>query len=405
MIRAGKGRLGASKKPTAKITLGATEVAAPFTTTPTNVAERIVSYSPAGFVKAMVDFASPTTRSQKALVDDLGRAITGTGIIAFGAYLAKKGLLTGNLPENKKERDMFYAEGKQPNSIKIGNTWFSLNRISPFGNLLTLGANFHQAGETKEGLPKYATTAFAGMKGLSEMTFLKGVGGAIKAIEQPERFGQATTEQLAGSLIPSIIGRAARVKDPFLRLSDSVLDNLKSRLPYLSEQLPVRRDIFGEPVESPGGKAYIIDPFSTTKETNDSVINEAKRIGVVIGMPNQTISGIKLTDEEYSEYQRIQGKNLKNNLETLIKSPEYKKMSDQEKVEAFEYVIREVKKQIDDSIYPGLMIKRYDLPDDTNPYILKEILYQLSQTDEWKNASKKERRKLVRFNVDNNVLR
>lgn len=401
LISGGKARLASQEGVTAKGILVGTEVVAPFVRTPTNIAFRIADFSPLGFVKAVVRFADPITRSQKNLVEDLGRAITGTSIIAFGAYLGEKGLMTGNVPTNPAERAQFYAEGKQGNSILINGYWFQLNRVSPFGNLLALGAEFNQLSTEKGGIALIGATVGAGAKGLTEQTFLKGVSGGLKAVQEPERFAPAFIEQTVASVIPTVIGRIARTIDPTLRLSDSIFDSIKSKLPVLSKQLPARKDIWGENVKSPGGKLYLIDPFATKEAVDDPIINEAKSLNITFGMPDQKISGIKLTDEEYSIYQQVQGRILKLFLSRLIESKEYQTLTPTEKEKTFRKYIREVRSQINDSVFPALMIARFELPEDTHPQVLRDILEELTDHNEFNRLNDEEKGKVVRSLLDN----
>lgn len=377
-----------------QIALAMIEVLAPFTRTPTNIAARIADYSPVGFMKAVIRAARPSTRSQKNFVDDLGRATTGTGIIAFGAYLAEKGIMTGNAPEGKSERDQFYAEGKQANSIRIGDNWYQLNRISPFGNLLALGAEFHELGQEREGVSLYGATAFAGVKGLTEQTFLKGVSGGLKAVTEPERSFDRFLEQTVSSIIPSVVGRTARTVDPKLRNPENVGEALLARIPGMTGKVAPRVDIFGQEVKVPGGKLNLVDPFSTKEAIDDPVINEAKRIGTTIGMPSQTVDGIKLTNKEYAVFQTVNGQTMREVLEVVIQSDEYKGASPQEQKKMFEKVVREVRDRVRDIVVPSLMIKRFDLPN-MKPETVRTLLSKMSNVEKFKKANDKKKKEML----------
>ena len=52
-----------------------------------------------------------------------------------------RGNVTGDIPSNKGEREMFYREGKQPNSIKLFDHWIPLERIEPIGSSFAMVAN------------------------------------------------------------------------------------------------------------------------------------------------------------------------------------------------------------------------------------------------------------------------
>lgn len=364
----------------------ALEILAPFTKTPTNIANTIVDFSPAGFLRALVRYARPSTRSQRDLVDRLGRSITGTGLITFGTYLAQKGILTGNAPTSPSERADFFAEGKQPHSIKVGENWLRLDRVSPLGNLLALGADFQRLSTDKEGLALTTATAAEALKGLTDQTFLKGISGGLKALTEPERSAERFAQQSLSSTVPSAIGRIARTIDPTLRVPNSVFEAFEARIPLLTEGVAPRMDIFGNEVEAPGGRLNLIDPFASSKVKDSPVIDEAKRLGLTIGLPSKTISGVKMTEHEYAAYQEVQGKVLEQALTSLITSDEYITLSNSEKEKSFARAKRQVREKINDSIFPALMIRRFDLPNDTNPQLLRHLLTELNDNDKFKNA-------------------
>lgn len=374
--------ISGGKRSTSETVRTATEFVSPFVSTPTNIAARIADFSPAGFVKAMVGVARPTTRSQKRFIEDLSRAITGTGIIALGAYLGRKGLMTGNAPEGPAERAQFYAEGKQSNSLLLEGVWYQLNRVSPFGNLLALGAEFERLSREKEGLSLGAATLGAGTKGLTEQTFLTGLSGALKAISEPERGAEKYVERGVASVVPTIIGHIAQTTDTTLRVPENVLEAVATRLPGFSENVAARRDIFGEPAERGGGKLRLVDPFSRKKAVYDPVIEEAKSLKITIGLPSQTIDGIRLTNKEYSFYLAVRGGVTKKALLTLIESPEYNALGLTERAKLFDRVRRDVAESVNNSIFAAIVINRFKLPN-VSPVVLRDVLKELTKRDEF----------------------
>jgi hypothetical protein len=112
------------------------EFVAPFTGVPSSIAGEIAAYSPIGLTQGLVNdvkvlFGNSTNPAlQRAASQQVGRGLVGTGILAAGAALAKKGLLTGE-PKDQKERDQWELEGKQANSVLIGGKWRSINSVGP----------------------------------------------------------------------------------------------------------------------------------------------------------------------------------------------------------------------------------------------------------------------------------
>lgn len=406
MVSAGKRSLAKVDPVTKKVdtgrqaALGLMELVAPFVRTPTNIAARIADFSPLGLLRAFEKVTGPGGR-QKKVMEAFGKSATGTGIMWLGSYLHEKGIMTGNTPTDKSEREQFFAEGKQANALRVGDYWYQLNRVSPFGNILALGAEFNSLAKEQEGANLLAATAAAGVKGLTEQTFLKGISGGLKAITEPERSAGKFIQQGVASTVPSVIGRTARTIDPKLRVRESILDALKERLPKIREDLPELRDIFGEEVSVPGGKFNLLDPFSRKKAVNEPVLNEAKDIGVTIGLPSKNVySNISLDAGEYGAYVRVQGKLLKKALEATLESPKYQALSKKDKADEFERVIRGVRFAVREALIPALMVKKYNLPEDTQPEVLIDLLQELNQHDKFKQADEKKQEAVLKKLLD-----
>lgn len=380
-----------------KTLLTASELVAPFTKTPTNIAVRMAEFSPLGFFKAMTRAIKPVNNRQKEVIESFSRATTGSSILWLGSYLADRGKMTGNIPKDPAEKADFDTEGKQPNSIRIGDKWFQLNRISPFGNLLGLGAEISEIREEEPELAQQITRTVAeAAKGLTEQTFLKGVHSGLAAVTDPERSASKFLEQSIASTIPSVIGRISKTIDPVLRNPEGIKEKVLERLPVLREKIAPRRDIFGEVVKAPGGKFTLIDPFSTKEAVDDPVINEAKKIGITIGMPSQSISGVKLTNREYDIYQQFNGKFLKNTLSGIVEDPSYQELSNIEKTKLFEDTITLIRRTFNDTVFPSLMIGRMKLPKDSNLELVREAVSQVNKNERTKNLSDEKKENIIR---------
>ena len=380
------------------------DVIVPFVTTPTNVGlASLVDYTPIGFLKAVAKQVAKPTRGQLGFVNDIGRATTGTGIMTIGVYLASQGLLTGSSPDNKAERAMNEAEGKKANSVSYGGNWYQLNRISPIGNLLALGADFYQMSKEKETTAAaIVATTGKGAKNLTEMSFLKGVSGALKVVNDPERGGERWVEQITASSIPSIIGRIANTMDTTARAPTGIKESIQARIPKWKETLPKRRDIFGNEVTVPGGVWNLIDPMSSVESKDNPVIAEARAIKTTISMPGQTMRNVKLTAEEYDKFQKISGRTVETNLKALIDSDEYKTSLAGDKVKLFEEMERAFKEAVKDIVFPALMIRRYGLPADTDYELFNAVFGELTKHDKFNEADKDKQKEWVIKNIESN---
>lgn len=383
---------------------GATEVILPFTKVPSNVANFFVDFSPAGVVKTLIEAIPAEGRNQQAIVEGLGKAITGTGIFGLGLMLASKDLITGSLPQDPKQQADFYAAGKEPDSIHIGGDWYQLAKLPGIGPLLSAAADFHTSYAQDHSLSSASLSAGAGaLKTIADQPFLQGLSGALAAIQTPN-LASTTLDSTVGSLVPNIVAKATRIFDPALRTPDKTLplpqqflQALEKNIPGLSKNVTPKRDVFGNLVTNPGGRLAIIDPFAHTKAQNQPILDEAQNVGVGIGLPPQIISGVKLTAKEYNYYQFVHGHIMQQALDQLINDPDYQGATDADKQKAFKDTISEVTTATENQVFPTIMNLRYGLPDDTDPTTLREVLVQLNKQQAFKKLTPAQQKKAVQY--------
>ncbi len=257
---------GASTNAFAKILV---ETVAPFTSTPANVATAIADYSPVGILTTLAKQLKGF--DQKALVEGLGRGIIGTSAIAIGAALYDQGLMSGARSRSTKDNNLNAAAGIPQYSVLVNGEWRQLNRISPLGNLLAIGAEFGRLKEDKTGLDLYSSTTASGMKQLTQQSFLFGLSSALNAVTDPEQYASSYVTNAATGLIPSIIAAVALgsdkyVRDPDLKDPWALVRALQGRTPILSQKLAVKTDIFGRNVKNQQGVlGRMLDPFTSQK--------------------------------------------------------------------------------------------------------------------------------------------
>ena len=241
----------------------------PFIKTPTNIMKFTIERTPANFAKVMWDFRKGKITAEQ-LPSELSKPVLGSLISAAAVLYVLDGTITGGAPKNKKERELKYASGWQPYSIKIGDTYYSYSRLEPIGSILGLTADFvntvnHSDEKTSNEIASELVLAVT--KNLSSKTFLSGLSKFMDALSDPEHYGATYVEQLAGSLVPSGVAAVARSIDPNMREVESPLDSMKARIPMMSKSLPYREGAYGIPVENQGGFLNMISPVRVSKET------------------------------------------------------------------------------------------------------------------------------------------
>lgn len=291
----------------------------PFVRTPTNVLKAVIDYTPVGIVsKTVQKITNGSNVTNKELAEAFGRSVTGTGLIWAGYKLAEAGKIQGATPQSEAQRSQMYLEGRQGNSIEINGKWRKIDRFSPIGNLIVLGSEFYNSGKN---LPQ---TAAAGIKSLSEQSFLQGASQALSAVNDPSRGAKKYVEGAVGGMVPNIVKDIARGGDEYMRDTDSSLDAIKYGLPGVRETLPTKLDALGKPVQQEGGYGTaLLDPTNPKSVATNPLIQEMARVDYNLNYVGDTLGGKKLTPQEQRNYQRLAGQQIERFVPAVISSEAY----------------------------------------------------------------------------------
>lgn len=322
----------------------------PFTKVPSSVAMRLVDYSPIGAIKTIGEQIKNVKKTgkidQRALSEGLAQSGIGTGTMWLGAQLHQNGLMTGAYPTDQKEQELWKLEGKQPNSIKVGGKWQSINYTSPIGQVLAVGAKVDEAKQSGQSFGGQAAAgAFAIPKTVSDQSFLQGVQGVQDAINDPAHFAPKLAKSQASSIVPTIVSDVAKATDPLQRQSNSIEDAIQAKIPGFNQKLLPKQDAFGQNLTRQSNSVNTLtNPFrpSDVKPTNDLNTElrrlQDQKLGV---MPNSTdkqlVFGkqtVNLTPQQLFDKNSTAGKKVQDTWNTIIQTSEYKAMTDEQKQKA-----------------------------------------------------------------------
>ena len=334
----------------------------PFTTTPANVAMRGIDYSPLGLINGGIKLYQGNKAKNKVDISNaltlLGQSATGTAAIYAGYALAKAGIIQGALSDDKDEAQWEKSHGKLPFSFKIGDNYYTFDWGQPASISLILGATIQKCEENSDSMldtilqGAIATTnAWAELSPLQ--TFMDVFGGNGSFAENLVD----TALEAPLSLLPAQVGAAARTADTTQRVTydnssrlNSVINQAKSKIPGLSQTLPVAYDTWGNPIKrqdstAEAAFANLLNPGQLGNATETPIDNEISDLYAATGdaavFPKKAawsykINGetVKLNSEQYSEYQRVMGQNAYGMASALINSTSYDNMSDDQKAGA-----------------------------------------------------------------------
>lgn len=304
----GKAIQGAvSKTPGARVII-------PFIRTPTNIIKFVGERTPLAPISQAVRDEINAGGARRDLA--LAKIATGSMALAAAADFQLSGDITGGGPKDPAMKRMLMATGWQPYSIRVGDEYVSYSRLDPIGATIGIAADAAEImGQTSEAealdLATAAATAVA--QNVTSKTYLSGLSEFFDVMSSTSADPEANNlklkrwiERMAGSVVPAGVAQVERTVGPGLSATDGIIEKIKSRIPGFSEDLPPRRNIFGEPIILQGGIGPdIMSPLYTSTDKKDPIADEIVSQQARITMPRKSINGVKLNTKQYDSYIRF----------------------------------------------------------------------------------------------------
>ena len=343
---------------------GLGDILIPFAKTPANLTKAIVDYSPVGLVSALnkgiklnrsLTNGQYNAQTQHEFVQSLGKATAGTILYVLGYALAQAGITSGASDEDKDVSNFLKNTlGVNSYSIKIGNKTFTYDWAQPIAAPLSMMANMVQ--KQKEGATlgeNITTTLDTGLNLLFEQSFLESLSNVLS---QPGEIGTKMIDQfldLPSRAVPTLFKQIADLVDGTQRQTyvkdkpvESMINEVKAKIPGLSQTLAPSVDTLGREIQKYGGKNNLFNVFLNPANVSTENVSESgqeiyrlyKETGETNIMPrvapyyvNKKGEKIILSTKQRAEYQKVSGSIIENNVAKLLESTTYKNMSDKDK--------------------------------------------------------------------------
>lgn len=282
--------------------------------------------------------------------DVIAEAAVGSAIIGGLIAHAWEGNITGRGPKNKAERDALFREGWQPNSVKIGNQYFSYQGLEPLADFLQIAATIAENKEETSD-KKVKKIIFDLTKNFANQPFLTGVNDLLSAFDNENNFERFLRRFAAGNVVPTGVRGITQAVSPTLRKPEGVVQEIKARIPGLEQEVLPRRNVFGEEIVIGGSAlARFISPSRVSVQRITPIDAELKRLGVTIRFPGTRTNNLELTPEEYDELLQRSGSALKQDLAGLILMPEYWLLGVDDKIKLIKDLETENRREVNDEI-------------------------------------------------------
>lgn len=349
----------------------------PFRKTPANILTTGLDYSPVGLVKgikeAMVDVKSGKCTAADA-VDSIASGLTGTGILALGAYLAAEGFFGATLHvragDDDKEEAFEKSMGGQDYAIQIGDKSYTLDWAVPAAMPLFAGAAIMESVRKGGGTFDALVDSLLGMQDVVlETSMLSSLNDLISywsyADNKVGYLLDRAASSYAGQYIPTIGSKAASVFDDTVRKSyvekgsgqvasdvNYFLQGAAKKVPGVRNRLQPSIDLWGNEVSNGSAPERVfqsfISPGFLKAQDNSPATQEIRRLAKATGESavypaaaekSFMVNGETkyLTGEEYTKYAKTMGSTRKQIVENMLKNKGYQKLSDDDKAKAISY--------------------------------------------------------------------
>ncbi len=312
----------------------------PFLKTPTNVAIRAMQYSPMGLAYTVVKnglIDSKTNNGlgfdQRKFVMNLGRGLTGTGLMVAGMAMANAGLIK---PGREDEDDSRLSAIEKSSGKSYGmyfdvfGTEIPVDFAFPAVSPMIIGAEVAQTiaahADSEDGVALGADVAkamaAASLDQLCDNSMLQGVSSIFRGYKDNAQIVTAVLEGMAENtasrLTPASIRAVAKYTDPYVRDTKSqngIRELLNAQIiqnwPILRQTLPKAQTITGEDMLQTGANSWgkdkqnaalhflnsFITPWTAGSETQDEKLDELVELAYSTGetsfLPGTLVDGNK----------------------------------------------------------------------------------------------------------------
>jgi hypothetical protein len=344
------------------------ELVVPFTRTPANLLAQGLELSPAG----AIDVLQKIQAGDSGGAADAGaRVLFGSSVMAGTAALAAHGFVTGGYPADPKERDTL-PTGWQPWSLKIpdgnGNfTYVDMSKIGtpaiPFAIGAVIGQSLQEGSISDPG-------RLAGSLGkfMTDQTFLQGLNAVVNAMQDPKRYGENVTEQLATSFVPyaSFARQMTRALGQADRNPKGAIQAIEALIPGVAENVPRRQNALGQDIQSDQtGAGAFISPLKYSSSQPEPILNAFRDVGMGIPsapteirvknpLTNSLSPPMTLTEAEKSTYQQKFGELLQQRLNAQVSDPNWQRRTPEARKKVLEVQTQAARDYAEAQVYAAM---------------------------------------------------
>lgn len=234
----------------------------PFLKTPINKGIQMIEHSPLGIARSEFD------------KEAMAKIVAGSVVTGIGAMFAMNGDTTWAPPTDQKEKEWFYASGRKPFSVKIGDKWIPFWYLGPYALAFGLPAAAKHYSETqkqaltRDGYDKLLKTAEGVAQFIGSQTSSQSIGALFSAVGGDIDYNVLSqTAFTAEQIIPGsgLVRYINTILDPVYRKPNGFIEQIEKDLPLLSEKLESRKTPYLETSERESQNYFLPYDVGTVK--------------------------------------------------------------------------------------------------------------------------------------------
>lgn len=277
----------------------------------------------------------------------LARVFLGSAAAGSFVMMAASGLITGNGPDDPREKALWWLKPHGPNGVRwqpnsfwnlITGEYASYAGMEPLSTIMSIVATLVETGDraSMDEVHEIAGSVIGTLaKNMLSKNYLQGITEFVQAYSEPDRYGEQWFNRVTGSLaqaaMPGFGGTVrhiARLIDPELKQAKTLGEEIAARIPVVSKGVPARVDASGQDITFEGALGPdFISPMFTSGQRGSRVAAELIKLDVTISRPRGEINGHELSTEQRAEYERDAGARVWARLERVTDAPSWQRLA------------------------------------------------------------------------------
>lgn len=327
----------------------------PFLKTPWNITKEGFSYVPAvpqlmkKYLSGDPEANLPGAYYELSYDEMIARQIMGAGAFAVIMGLVEEGRMTGK-PRTAQEAQTWKDANIPTSSIKIGDTWYSYERIEPlatvFGLSSEMSRTFNEVGELPEADQNWDVyqeeilkgTMYALKSNIMQKSFIEGFSDFFNDItDGTQTAADRAISGITRQFTPALMNQFARLSDPYERQATNWVEKLQQRVPIARKDLPVEYGLTGGPRET--NLTQVLTSFNVQDAEQSPLQRYIYDLGVTKMREDKDLKGVNLDNEQLATLRQMSNEFITPRLEQFVARAGFQRLPDpRKKVELDKYI-------------------------------------------------------------------